>query len=147
MDKPSTLVAAFRGAHVVFAVTDFWAPFFEAYERLSKISNTATGEYSYAIEVQRGKHIVNAVQQVLEEDGTLERFILSTLPGFTKQSGGKYTHAFHFDSKAEISEYLKSKGDLWARSSLLNMTFYSTNLDAFRSFGKVRCLVTLIGWG
>jgi hypothetical protein len=130
---------------VIFAVTNFWEPFFQNYARLSKISNRATGEYSYAIEVQRGKHIVDTVQQVLEEDGTLERFVLSTLPGFKKQSGGKYTHAYHFDSKAEISEYLKSKDELWARSSLLNMAFYSTNLFWLRELAKVSYLPTLLG--
>lgn len=131
---------------MIFAVTQFWEPFFQNYARLAQVSNTATGEYSYAIEVQRGKHIVDAVQQVLE-DGTLERFIFSTLPGFKKQSGGKYTHAYHFDSKAEISDYLKSKGELWARSSLLNMAFYSSNIELYRGLAKVSCLLTRIGVG
>jgi NmrA-like family len=136
LDKPSSLIPAFSGAHVVFAVTDFWAPFWESNARLSKISDRATGEHAYAIEVQRGKNVVDAVHQVLKEGGTLERFVLSTLPGFKEQSKGKYTYVYHFDSKAEITEYLKSKDELWERSSLLNMTFYSSNIVRFWQLTK-----------
>jgi hypothetical protein len=140
VDKPSTLIPAFSGAHVIFAVTDFWAPFFEANSTLSKISDRATGELAYAIEVERGMNIVDVVQRVFKEDGTLERFIFSTLPSFKKQSKGKYTYTYHFDSKAEISEYLKSKEELWERSSLLNMAFYSSNFVRFWNILKVSCL-------
>jgi hypothetical protein len=141
VDNPNTLIPAFSGAHVIFAVTDFWGPFFEANGALSKISDRATGERAYAIEVERGMNIVDVVQRVFkEEHGTLERFILSTLPSFKRQSKGKYTFAYHFDSKAEISEYLKSKEELWERSSLLNMAFYSSNLVRFWNILKVGCL-------
>lgn len=54
--------------------------------------------------------------------------MLTTLPSLKKQSGGKYTYAYHFDWKAEISAYLKCQKELWERSSLLNMGFYMTNL-------------------
>ena len=43
-------------------------------------------------------------------------------------SGGKYTFAYHFDSKAEVSNYLGGKGELWKKSSLLNAGFYVTNM-------------------
>jgi hypothetical protein len=122
---------------VVFAVTDFWAPYWESNARLSKISDRATGKHAYAIEVQRGKNIVDAIEQVSKNEGVLERFILSTLPGFKKQSRGKYTYVYHFDSKAEITEYLKSKEDLWRLSSLLNMAFYSSNVERAWKVAKV----------
>jgi predicted transcriptional regulator len=113
---------------VIFAVTDFWAPFFASFEKLSKISDRATGEHALAIELKRGKAIVDAAAKVLADEGVLERFIYSTLPGLKELSGGKYTYAYHFDGKAEISKYLKGKKELWERSSLLNMGFYTTNL-------------------
>ena len=129
LDNLGTLIPAFRGAHVIFAITNFWAPFWEANARLSKISDRATGEHAYAIEVQRGRNVVDAVQRVSKEDGMLERFIFSTLPSFKEQSKGKYTYVYHFDSKADVTEYLKSKEDLWQKSSLLNMGFYSSNIS------------------
>jgi NmrA-like family len=135
IDDPSSLIPAFRHAHVIFAVTDFWAPFFSAYEEKRKISDRATGEYAFAIEAQRGKNIIDAADAVLKEEGSvLERFIFSTLPSFKKQSGGKYTYVYHFDSKAVITEYLKGKGELWEKSSLLNMGFYADNLLRYGGF-------------
>jgi hypothetical protein len=119
---------------VIFAVTDFWAPYFSTFAEKSKISDRATGEYAYAIEVQRGKNIVDAVSQVFDEEGSvLERFIFSTLPGFKEQSKGKYTYVYHFDSKAVVTGYLKKK-DLWEKSSLLNMGFYADNLIRYGGF-------------
>lgn len=78
-----------------------------------------------------GKNLIDAVERVLKEDGTLERFIWSTLPSQTELSKGKYTHSYHFDGKAKIAAYLKSKAELWGKSSLLNMGFYTTNWIKF----------------
>jgi hypothetical protein len=108
-------------------MTDYWADFLASYDELSKISDRATGEHAVAIEIQRGKNIVDAVNEVLKQ-GVLERFVLSTLPNFKELSGGKYTYNYHFDGKAEVSKYLKTKRELWEKSSLLNMGFYVTNL-------------------
>lgn len=66
------------------------------------------------------------------ENAILERFILSTLPSFKEQSKGKYTYCYHFDGKSVISEYLKKQQkELWARSSLLIMGFYTTNMARY----------------
>lgn len=143
LDNPSTLIPAFSGAHVIFAVTDFWAPYFASYEELSKVSDRETGEYAFEIEVRRGKGIVDAVEKVLKDEGMLKRFIFSTLPSLKKVSGGKYAFNYHFDGKAEISGYLKGKKELWGKSSLLNMGFYTTNLVKMGprvGFGKVSLL-------
>ncbi|PMD44500.1 NAD(P)-binding protein [Hyaloscypha variabilis F] len=129
IDSPSSLLSAFRGAHVIFGLTDFWGPYFSVFNEKKKEGDRATGEYAYEIEVRRGKNIVDAVEKVLEEEGSvLERFVLSSLPGFKAQSGGKYTFVYHFDSKAVVTEYLRGKGRLWERSSVLNMGFYADNL-------------------
>lgn len=138
LDDPASLKRAFKGAQVIFAMTDFWQPFFASYAELSKISDRATGEHAFAIEVQRGKNIVDAAAHALKEDGVLERFVLSVLPSFKERSGGKYTYVFHFDSKAEIAKYLKEQKELWSRSSLLNMGFYTTNMI---KLGKLMGLV------
>jgi predicted transcriptional regulator len=80
-----------------------------AYLELSKVSDRATGEHALAVEVRRGKVIVDAAAEVLEKDGVLERFVWSTLLSLKELSGGKYTYVYHFDAKAEVSKYLKEK--------------------------------------
>jgi hypothetical protein len=143
LDNPTTLYDVFRDAHVIFAMTDFWAPYFSSFPSLSKVSERATGEYAMAIEIQRGKNIVHAVAETMREEGSvLERFVYSTLPSFKELSGGKYTYTYHFDAKAVVSAYLKEKTDLWERSSLLNMGFYTTNMLKYGGLmgaEKVRC--------
>jgi len=130
LDDPSSLVPAFSGAHVIFALTDFWAPYFAAFAELSKVSDRATAEHAIKIEIRRGKNLVDAAAAVLPE-GTLERFVLSTLPDFKKQSKRKCDFNYHYDGKALVSEYLKSKTALWAKSSLLNVGFYTTNMVTY----------------
>ncbi|KUJ15850.1 NAD(P)-binding protein [Mollisia scopiformis] len=133
IDSPSSLIAAFAGAHAIFAVTDFWAPYFSSFGELSQISDRATGEHAFAIEVRRGKNIVDAAAAA---GGRLERFVWSTLPSFKELSRGKYGFAFHFDSKAVVAGYLRGKegGGLWERSSLLNMGFYTDNMIKYGGF-------------
>jgi len=95
-----------------------------------------------------GKNIIDAADEVAKEEGSvLERFVFSTLPGFKEQSKGKYTYAYHFDSKAVITEYLKEK-ELWEKSSLLNMGFYTDNMIKYGSItgaAKVRISVFPLG--
>ncbi|KAF7954075.1 hypothetical protein EAE96_005208 [Botrytis aclada] len=131
-DDPASLITAFSGAEVIFAVTNFWEPFFKKYEELSKQGDRATGEYAAAIEIRRGKAMVDAAAKVLQEGGKLERFIWSALPSFRELSKGKYTYAYHFDSKAEVTTYLQQEQKyLWEKSSLLNMGIYTTNLKDY----------------
>ena len=116
---------------MIFAVTDFWGPYFSTFGEKSKEGDRATGEYAFSVEVERGRAIVDAIEQVMNEEGGrggLERFVLSTLPSFKEQSKGKYTFVYHFDSKAVVTAYLKEKKELWEKSSLLNMGFYADNL-------------------
>jgi hypothetical protein len=103
VNDPQTLISAFRGAHVIFTVTDFRAPYIAAFEEKSKIPDCETGEYAYAIEVRGGRNIVDAAEAVLEEGSKLERFASSMLLEFKEQSKGKHTYAYHFDSKAVIT--------------------------------------------
>ncbi|KAM3086948.1 hypothetical protein ACMFMG_001063 [Clarireedia jacksonii] len=132
IDDSASLVSAFSGAEVIFAVTDFWAPFFASYGELSQTSDRATGEHALSIELKRGKAIVDAAAETLAKQGKLERFIWSTLPSITEVSKGKYTYAYHFDGKAQITKYLQEKKELWERSSLLYMGLYTTNVKAYR---------------
>ena len=135
---------------MIFAVTDFWGPYFEIFGEKKKESDRATGEFAFGVEVRGGRGIVDVVEEVMNEErkgeGGLERFVFSTLPGFKEQSKGKYTFVYHFDSKAKVTEYLKEKKELWEKSSLLNMGFYADNLVRYGGImgaAKV-CLSTCI---
>jgi NmrA-like family len=100
LDKPDELIEAFRGAHAIFCVTNWW-------QELGVPGNWAnaaqTGEdirkICYDIEVQRGMNMVNAAAAVVEEDGLLQRLVLSVVPNTLSQSGGKIKDNYHFDAK------------------------------------------------
>ncbi|KAI9746051.1 MAG: hypothetical protein M1818_000732 [Claussenomyces sp. TS43310] len=129
LDSPSSFDNVFKGAHAIFAMTDFWAPFYDAYPRLKSVSDRATGEHASAIEIRRAKTAVDAAAKALKDEGLLEMFIYSSLPSIKQLSRGKYTYAYHFDAKAEVNEYIASAHpELNQRTSILNMGFYYTNL-------------------
>ena len=120
-----SLVAAFHGAHTVFAVTDFWAPL----QNPATLEKAAAAEktinlYAYELEIQYGKNIANAAA---ETEG-LERFIYSALSDGSKWSKGKYTWAYHFESKAKVVEYVREElPELDAKMSTVHIGFYTTN--------------------
>jgi hypothetical protein len=130
LDDPSSLRGIFADADAIFAVTDFWQPYFDAYPGLQKLSDRATGEHAYAIEVARGRAIVDAVAEQLAKNGErLKIFIWSTLPPVKELSSGKYTYVYHFDAKAAVAKYIATEHpDLEKKTSYLNMSFYATNM-------------------
>ena len=108
LDDKESLKAAFIGATAIFLATDFWT-IFKQKETHEKAS--ATGTFlpllCHQQEVQQGLNAVEAASdpKVLQ---SLERFVFSTLTPVTKLSGGKYTHVYHFDSKAKIEQHIRS---------------------------------------
>lgn len=84
-DKES-IKRALKGADTVFAMTS------ATYELVSKQERT------------QGKRLVDAA---VEEN--VKYFIWSTLPHVEKISEGKILGVLHFDEKAEVEEYLRSK--------------------------------------
>jgi hypothetical protein len=92
-------------------VTNFFEPF-------------ASGgpEHALTVELQQGKNIANAAAKT----ATLKHLIWSTLPDSKKISNGKYVVP-HFDGKARIDQYIKSKADLYAKTTFLWVTWYAQN--------------------
>jgi len=129
VDKPSTLPAAFAGATAIFAVTDFWGPFRALAidpDRQKQVlkHNQTINHWSYEKEAAQAKGIMDAAAKV----NVLERFIWSGLSAPKKISGGKYTWVYHFDSKAEATEYLRETyPELWKRTSVIQVGFYAEN--------------------
>ncbi|OAG25682.1 NAD(P)-binding protein [Alternaria alternata] len=108
LDDKESLKAAFIGATAIFLATDFWT-IFKQKETHEKASATGTflPLFCHQQEVQQGLNAVEAASdpKVLQ---SLERFVFSTLTPVTKLSGGKYTHVYHFDSKAKIEQHIRS---------------------------------------
>jgi hypothetical protein len=125
LDDPSSLEAAFKGASVIFSVTDFWQTFANPSEReKASTSGQSIGPFSREHEAQQNRNIIDAAAKV----STLERFIFSSLPNTNKLSGGKYAHVYPFEGKAMAEVYGRSAyPKLWERTSVLYAGYYLEN--------------------
>jgi len=100
-DKES-LRAAMKGAHAVFAVTNFWEK----------------GDADW--EIQQGKNVADISKEV-----GVQHLIWSSLLNVTELSKGKFSGVHHFDSKATIEQYIKSIG---VPASFFLAGFYMGNI-------------------
>lgn len=97
---------ALEGSYAVFAVTNYW-------EKASK-----------ELEVQQGKTIADAAKAV-----GVKHLVWSALPNTTKMTDGVLKNIEHFDSKAEVAEYIEQiKGDMVATFFLPG--FYMSNIKS-----------------
>ncbi|KAJ4364876.1 hypothetical protein N0V95_000626 [Ascochyta clinopodiicola] len=139
-DDLESLKAAFQGAHAIFAVTDWAACFARVAESKSlqeeaKKEGKSVEEYAGHLETQQGINVAKAANdpQVLT---TLERFVFSTLAAVQQISGGKYTHAYEFDSKASAERYMRERmPELLTRLSTVTMGIFQEtwrDIPAFR---------------
>lgn len=125
LNNPESLEDAFNGAHAIFGVTDFWALYGDQKLTSQLKSGQSMMELAAQMETQQGKNIFDVAAKV----STLERLIFSTLVNTRKLSKGKYTKAWHLESKALASEYgQETYPELWAKTSLIKMGYYLTNL-------------------
>lgn len=95
----SSLVEAFKGAHGVFVVTNFWEG---------------------ADEIAQGKIAIQAAK-----DAGVNHFIWSTLPDVEKISNGKFDVP-HFTGKAKVDELVKEAG--FENYTFVQPPFYFQNL-------------------
>lgn len=100
--EPSTLSAAFSGAHGAFVVTNFWDP----------------GQGPREEEV--GAAAVKAARAA-----GVEHLVWSTLPDSEKLSGGRLK-VVHFTGKAHVDAVVKAAG--FARHTFVEAPFYFQNL-------------------
>ncbi|KUL87628.1 hypothetical protein ZTR_05856 [Talaromyces verruculosus] len=129
VDDIESLTRAFRDAHAIFAVTDFWGPMYDQYSYGKLRLRQTINEYCYELEIKRGQNIADAAART----DTLERFVFSSLPGIKSIAGGKYQHVYHFDAKAEVGRYIQeSLPELQAKTSQLLLGEYATNWRMWR---------------
>ncbi|OJJ07195.1 hypothetical protein ASPVEDRAFT_177653 [Aspergillus versicolor CBS 583.65] len=125
LDDPSSLTPAFKDAHVIFAVSDFWGLFGDP---ASGDKAAAAGQplnvWAANHETEQLKGVIDAAAKV----HTLERFVLSSLSNAAKWSNGKYPHVYHFDSKAKAEEYgSENHPELWAKTSIFQAGYFLNN--------------------
>ncbi|KAJ5605318.1 hypothetical protein N7510_010472 [Penicillium lagena] len=108
--------AAFKGSHIIFAVTDFWALFqMHGYMKAKDV------ETEQAINMARAASATS----------TLEHYIWSTLP-----KGNKDYPVYHFESKSVIDDFIRKDPVLLAKTTFLMVCFYGNNLQiaSFRPY-------------
>lgn len=124
-----------QGAHTIFATTDFWSTYRDPNATSQVAEGQTLNQYSFETEVQQGKNIAEAASKIK----TLELFIWSDLVSVRDTSGGKWTWAYHFDSKAEVEKYIKAElPNLSAKTSYFIPGAYVANLERFWKPAKVR---------
>jgi len=143
LNDVDSLISAFKGANVIFGVTDFWQGTTDPanFERAAKEGRTIN-ELCYDIEVQQGKNIVDAAALTVD---TLDRFVLSTLSHARKWSNGKITWNFHFDAKWEAVEYLRATyPELNKKTSLVQVALFMTNWKMGEAMAPQKVCVTSV---
>ncbi|KAF2424406.1 NAD(P)-binding protein [Tothia fuscella] len=107
-DNKGSLITAFRGAHAIFAVTDFWQHFNNPENHgKAAVAGTKINEYAFDLEVAQGINIAEAAADVSVLK-TLERFIFSSL--------------------ADIENYIKDElPKLASKMSTVQIGFYAHN--------------------
>jgi nucleoside-diphosphate-sugar epimerase len=124
LDSPITLQPAFDGAHVVFAVSDFWGIYGDPMNANKPKPGQWLNAWAAEQETQQLKNVIDAVASV----SSVEHFILSSLSNATKWSNGRFTHVYHFDSKALAEDYgRESYPELWAKTSIYQAGAFISN--------------------
>lgn len=125
LDDSKSLEEAFRGANAIFVVSDFWGIYGDPANQDKRTPEQPLNVYAYDREVQQLKNAIDAAAANI--DG-LDRFVLSSLADVTKWSGGKYTHVYHFDSKAHAEAYGKeTHPELWKKTSIFQAGLFLSN--------------------
>ncbi|KAJ7764314.1 NAD(P)-binding protein [Mycena metata] len=87
VENKDEIYRAFAGADFAFLVTNFWE------------------HVTMEREISEGKLLIDAAKAA-----GVKGIIWSGLISVTKISGGKYTHVYHFDGKAIVTEYGRNSG-------------------------------------
>ncbi|TVY83054.1 NmrA-like family domain-containing protein [Lachnellula suecica] len=129
LDDVKTLVEAFKGANIIFSVTNYWEPFFRPDCRAKAAeAGVSCRKFAYDVELQQGKNIADAAAEVvggLDDNG----LIASTLSHAGKSSNGAFKELYHFDAKADIFPgYVNEKHPkLAAKMSCVQTGFFTSS--------------------
>ena len=127
----SSLITAFAGATAIFAVTDYWAPFWNSDVRRRLQPGQSIRTYCCDEEIRHGTNMAKAAATTLD---SLTHYIWSCTSSPRKWSMGKYNDIHHFESKAAVTDYINEKEpSLAARMSTIQVSFYASNVYTFAS--------------
>lgn len=129
LDDVESLKVAFKGANVIFSVTNYWEPFFRPdYRAKAEELGITCRKYAYDVEYRQGKNIADAAATVVD---TLDvnGFLVSTLSHAAKCSNGTYKELYHYDAKADIFPgYVREKyPSLAAKASWIQTGYFNTS--------------------
>lgn len=127
LSDSESLRRAFIGVHAIFLNTDFWEPYRRAVA--SGTDAAASAKIGYDTEVKFGKNAIDAAREV----PTLERFVYSALGPMNAASGGKYSHSYHWETKAYLADYIQGT-ELGKLSSFIYIGGYLTNQFLYPKF-------------
>ena len=134
-----SLKLAFQGATAIFAVTDYWAPFWDEEVRRSKLPpDQSIRLYCHDEEIRHGVQMAKAAAspEVLQ---TLTHYIWSCTSSPRKWSKGKYNEIHHFESKAAVTDWInENEPKLASKMSTIHVSFYASNVYTFRSMRPQR---------
>ncbi|RGP74749.1 hypothetical protein FSPOR_1328 [Fusarium sporotrichioides] len=106
VDDSKSLQDAFRDAHIIYAMTDFWQ------------------HMSGAKEEAQGKSIMDIAAELPH----LQHLIWADLPDANQISGGVYPHVYHWQSKATVTKYIREdKPELWKKTTTVLFPNYFEN--------------------
>ena len=120
LNDSSSILAALKDSYAVFAVTNYW--------------ETA----SRAVDVQHGRRIADACKEA-----GVKHLIFSALPSAVKLSGGKLKGVQHFESKAEVAEYIESIKGKEMVATYFMPGFYMQNIKGMISLDQASGVPTL----
>lgn len=124
LDDVQSLRSAFDGVHTIFLVSDTWGLYGNPDNKDKPKAGQPLNIWAAETETQQLKNAIDAAAQV----STLQRLILSSLSDAKKWSKGKYTHVYHFDSKANADYYAQEQyPNLWAKASVYQAGLYLSN--------------------
>lgn len=130
LEDVASLEAAFRGANVIFSMTQYWEPFFRPDCRaLATEQGISCRRYAYDVELRQGKNIADATAAAALDTLDANGFLVSTLSNAKHCSSGRFTGLYHFDSKAEVfPDYVNEKyPELAAKMSCIQTGYFMTS--------------------
>ncbi|KAI0141620.1 NmrA-like family protein [Xylariaceae sp. FL1272] len=103
LNDKASIARALAGSDTAFAVTNYWE------------------KMDMKLEEQQGRNIADAAKEA-----GLKHLIWSSLLNVEKLSKGKLPHVYHFDSKANVEEYIRGLG---IPATFFMPGFYMSNFD------------------
>ena len=128
-----SLKAVFQGATAIFAVTDYWAPFWDQSVRSKLKPGQSIRLFCHDEEIRHGLNMAKAAAgpEVLQ---SLTHYIWSCTSSPRRWSKGKYNEIHHFESKAAITDWIcYNEPELAKKMSTIQVSFYASNVYTFRS--------------